>query len=230
MIIKNWKFYDASDEIGNLAITKHQYMTGNILGLIAEKKMLDCGSGSLYDARTYTFSVRMKLVDRYDGNNYSIVAEQVCKAIKELELEGCRCIISSGGNLGLFNNAFHKSILMALSSPLVILDFVLASIQKIKKVCIVTDLDTPDIWRIMQSLRLDAYVSRCIITSPKLREYYSVQEGTIVSSGDIGAYIWDYSNDIGKTGISRNIPIYDIKKLSLLMGMASAQKPYAGFV
>lgn len=230
MIIRNWKYYDANAEIGNLSITKHQYMTGNILGLIAEKKMLGSGRGSLYDARTYTFPVRMKLVDRYDGKNYSKVEEQVYKAIDKLELEGCRCIISSGGNLGLFDDVFHKSALIALSSPLVIMDFVLASIPKSKKVCIVTDLDAPDVRRIMQSLNLDVYASRCIIASPYLKEYHSVQDGTSVLDGNIGAYIWDYPNDIGQTSISHDIPIYDTKKLSLLMGMTSAQKPYAGFV
>lgn len=229
-MVKNWKYFQMGDEIGNLKITRHQYMTGNILGIIAEKQDIKYSQGNLLNAKTFDIPIRIKLVDLYTGHNENEIKSQIKSRIEELELEGCRCILSSGGNLGRFDKQFHEGDLMALSTPLLILDFVLSTIADDLPICIVSSTDYSNVMDILNILGFDSSViNRCIITDLNQKIFYA-KGVEIEKPSRIGAYIWDSIEDYHYYLKVCREPIYDSIKVSKFLCGVVTQKPYEGII
>ncbi len=103
LVVRNWKYNMAGDTIGEVSITRGQFMTGNIFGVIVEKKPLTAGVSNMADAGSYKIPVRIRAVDVVTDYNVDIVSRQIRECIRIFEQEGCRAVISSGWRLGWFD-------------------------------------------------------------------------------------------------------------------------------
>jgi len=231
MIIRNWNYFEKNGTIGRLRITKGQFMTGNVMGIIAEKKPMLTSFGNVLNVKTYPFPVRIKLVDPYDGINDEIIKSQIRAAIKQLEIEGCRFIITSGGRLGLLDPLFHESDLPVMSTPLAYIEFASVSNASEKTILIWNDLSYEENRKVLHCLEVrDELLKRCVFGNLNTGTFYG-KDGAIKEIGNnIGAVIWDsterYQNYIDVDGL----PVYDIIKLATHIKSAVMQVPYEGVI
>lgn len=230
-MVRNWKYYTKAGDIGKLKITNGQYMTGNILGILVEENDFLNPRGNLVNAKTFDFPVRYKTVRKYTGLNYDDVANDIRNGILELELEGCRAIITSGGQLGAFHDLMHEiTELMVLASPLEIIHFVRASIAQSQYLCIVNNLSVEDNIAIMREMDIhEEIIEQCIFADTELAVYrYYDNE---VFRGDkrlVGSYIWD-SIECPQNSINEvECPVYSIVLLARFIKNAVMQIPYEG--
>lgn len=231
MLVKNWKYFEMNDDIGPLKITKGQFMTGNILGIIAEKKEIRDRQGNMMNAKSYNFPVRIKFVENYTGENYDVVAADICEKIAMLEQEGCRFIVTTGGRLGLFDKVIRQGSLIALTSPIAMIGFATTSIPSYAKICIVNDLSVEENCTVLDALEVsDDIKSKCIFTSLQQEYFYDVQGQSVERDVCIGAYIWDdredYHNYIGNCGV----PVYSVVKVANFIKNVVTQIPYEGVI
>ena len=220
MLIKNWKYQSSYDEIGELSITRGQFMTGNILGIIAEKIPLKPHKRNIADASSYNVPVRIKLVDLNDDLNCKNAEDRIKEALTELEMEGCRAVITTGGRLGCFDHVMHSSELLALSTPLAATGFIITSIPSDKKVGIFNDLSEEENRGLMQSLEYsEEVIQRCVFNPDEDH------------TDSIAAVVWDkpYGYD-SELKLCEKVPVYDIIKLASLISYVVMQKPYQGVI
>ena len=206
-------------------------MTGNMIGILVEEKEFVDPTGNLVNAKTFDFPVRYKPVRQYTGSNYDGVVDDIRKGIKELELEGCRAIVTSGGKLGLFYDLMHDTTnLLVMASPLEFLHFVITSISRSQYICIVNDIGVNDNIAVMHALGINEETERqCIFADMELTVYRDANNEQIQKdSRIIGSYIWDTverpRNDISEAGC----PIYSIVSVTRFVKNAVMQIPYEG--
>lgn len=230
-MVKNWKYYLKAGDIGLLKITNGQYMTGNIIGILIEEKGFIDPEENLVNAKTFSFPVRYKTVRRYTGSNYDDVVNDIRKGLKELELEGCRAIVTSGGQLGLFRNLMHEGTdLLLLSSPLELIHFVRASISRSQYICIVNELSVRENIAIMQALDINEDImNQCIFTDLEMTLYRDVGNKLVqTDSMIIGSYIWDTIERQKDSVRETKCPIYSIVSVTRFIKNAVMQIPYEG--
>lgn len=61
-MIRNWKYYERGEKIGEIWITRHQYMTGNVMGMLVEPKRIEKPEYHLCNAKSFDFPVRYKVL------------------------------------------------------------------------------------------------------------------------------------------------------------------------
>lgn len=230
-MVRNWKYYIKAEDIGSLKITNGQYMTGNIIGILVEEKNFINPNRNLVNAKTFDFPVRYKIVRQYTGSNYDDVANDICNGIRELELEGCRAIVTSGGQMGLFHTLMHDTTeLLVMASPIEFIHFIRASISRNQYICIVNDLNVRDNVSIMRGINIDEdIIGQCCFTDIDMTVYRGADNKVIQGeSMRIGSYIWDviecpqnYIKDMG-------CPIYSIVSVTRFIKNAVMQIPYEG--
>ena len=231
MNVKNWRYFDKNEDIGVLKITKGQFMTGNILGIIADKKEILNEEGNMLNAKSYDYPVRMKFVGSYTGDNYKKIEEDILQKIKILEEEGCRFIVTTGGQLGLFTPILNQSDLLTVSSPLTILPFVATTIASNVKICIINELTVEENREILKVLKIDDDVKkRCIFTNKLQETYYDVRDKKIDHNECIGAYIWDDREDYHGYLANVQVPVYNSLKICNLIKNIVAHMPYEGVI
>ena len=230
-MVRNWKYFTKKDEIGLLKITKGQFMTGNIMGIISDKKAITNSEGHLLNAKTYDFPVRIKLVDEYDQNNYPEIARQIHDKICELESEGCRFIITTGEKLGLFDKILHETQLLVISTPMAAVDLAAVSIASDEKVCIINPLSVDENIAILHELGIEKNnIARCIFTDKDRKGFWDNCGNVITENLSIGSYIWDYREDGSKILAGCGKPIYNMRKLSEFVKNTVLQLPYEGVI
>lgn len=231
MLVKNWKYFEKNGDIGLLKITEGQFMTGNILGIIAEKKAIQDDKGNMLNAKSYAYPVRIKFVESYNGENYDVVAADIKEKIALLEQEGCRFVVTTGGKLGLFDEVIRQGNLLSLSSPISILGFVAVSIPSYAKICIVNDLSIEENRGVMDVLGVDNSIrSRCIFTNLQQESFCDLQGRDIEDKMCIGAYIWDDREDYHNYIKDCNVPVYSTLKIANFMKNVVTQIPYEGVI
>lgn len=230
-MVKNWAYRLKKDDIGELHITKGQYMTGNIMGVLVEKEKVVSWEGNLVDAQTFPFPVRYKTVSRITTDNYKAVAADIRNGIQELEKEGCRFIVTTGGRMGYFDELIHKCTnLMAISTPLEILEYASMCISGSKKICIVNDLSLKDNLEIIHALGTSKVIlERCVFTDCDFAMYMDGAGVKLdMTETAIGAYIWDSRECCNPVILEKQCPIYSIAVLAGLLRNAVMQIPYEG--
>lgn len=232
MIVKNWKYYQKKDDIGLLKITKNQFMTGNIMGIIAEKKVMKNEKNNLLNAKSYNYPVRVKFVEAYNGENYNETVKDIHSNLSLLEQDGCRFVITTGGKLGVFDKEFHKSDMLTISSPLLFLDFAAISIPSSKVVCIVNELAVEENVQILEIMGFDEnMIAKCIFTDLMQERFFDSKKNEIVGAKEIiGAYIWDDREDYHEFLEAHDVPIYSILKVANFIKEVVMQMPYEGVI
>ena len=220
---KNWGYVSAQEDINELYITKGQYMGGNIVGIIVEPNELEKQVGDICNAKTYDFPVRYEVVYENDMKN---IEDRLKQIVEIFEKEGCRCIASTGGLLGKYQNMVANSTeLLVMMTPLIMIPFCLTTISSRKKLLIVSENEITVEQEIAAQM---GYVHCTQIEYAKV-----LGNGHIQNIHDeepqwetIGVIIWDSQR---KCNI-KTIPVYGMCDVIYFTKLAVAQKPYEGFL
>lgn len=216
-MIRNWKYFSPRGSIGELHIANHQYMTGNMVGiLLTGYEHIEDSPRNVCNAKAFDFPVRYKIVDGADIDN------ELRLKIKELELEGCRFIATSGGVFGLYYETIRDcTTLPVLATPLQILNFAGLSHAREKKICIINELSSEQNSTVFDALSIDESMrSRCIFIDAGSESIRDLPK-------DIGAIVWDQPSR-SKQPIAMNVPVFDMLKLIGMMKRSVAQRPFGG--
>lgn len=227
-LIKNWKYYCAKEPIGDLKITNGQFMTGNFAGILLENKTVNETFNSIYNANSFEYPVRYKIISGINYTNYAEYQEQITEYLKQLEQEGCRYIITSGGIFALLKRHISENTrLLNLCSPLEILPFLELTINVEKLIAIIHDVSDEEEIQNLESLKISkSIISRCVFFNNHTDLYDKVKSNKI----EIGAIIWDSAESNFDFRAKCNLPIYDIINISDLLANITGQKPYEGFI
>ena len=68
-MVRNWGYVQSDEDIGELYITKNQYMGGNMAGIIVDPDNCYKQIGDICNAKTFKFPVRYELLDITHSNN-----------------------------------------------------------------------------------------------------------------------------------------------------------------
>lgn len=230
-MVRNWKYYLPGEDIGELQIPKGQYMTGNIMGVLVEKKESITPNSTLTNAYNFDFPVRYKLIEKYCGENLKKISDEIIKKITELETEGCRFIVTTGGQLGRFDALIHETTdLLAVSTPLILSEYAALSLAKDAWICVVNNLSWVDSVEILRLTEISsAVIDRCVFADMELRSYHD-SSGNVLNLKEtkIGAYLWDSTEDYQVVLKDVCCPVYDMTKIADLLKNAVMQIPYGG--
>lgn len=227
-LVKNWKFYNPKEPIGDLEITKGQFMTGNMAGILITNETPTNNLNSIVNAKSFDFPVRYKIIDLSNRDN---VETQIKQAISAFEHEGCRFIATSGGRFGEFHKIISNSTnLMALSSPLQVLPLLAISTPSDKKLVIVSDQSEPKIFSYLRNFGFgDDIISRCLIINDDKCIQTRIDD-LCLDGIKIAGIIWDSIESDYCLRESHKFPVYSMVTTINLLKSACAQQPYYGYI
>lgn len=223
-MVRNWKYFEKKADVGELYITQNQFMTGNLVGILMAPDPIEEPKGHLGWASTHSFPVRYKVIDSLYNQSPETIKEEITLKVRELELEGCRSIITSGGAFALYDSHLRNiTDLPTLSSPLCILEFAVMSLAPNKMILIFSQRSEEETKSYLNALSIGDEISkRCIIVSnPELinQDYCDIKS--------IGAIIWD-SPEFVIIPQMESMPVYSMANFALFIKNVVAQEPYEG--
>lgn len=223
-MVRNWKYFEKKADVGELYITQNQFMTGNLVGILMAPDPIEEPKGHLGWASTHSFPVRYKVIDSLYSHNNETIKEEITIKVRELELEGCRSIITSGGALALFDSHLRNiTDLPTLSSPLCALEFAAMSLAPNKMILIFSPRSEEETKSYLNALSVAGEVSkRCIIVKKPEEINQDYCDKYL-----IGAIIWDSPECITIPRM-KNMPVYSMANLAIFIKNVVAQEPYEG--
>lgn len=227
-IVRNWKYYAAGASIGELCITEGQFMTGNVAGILITAEKPFFRFESICNAKTFRFPVRYKIIDLQDSYGPE---QQIEKAIHELEHEGCRFIVTSGGELGIYAEFIKdRASVLTMASPLQCLHFMSISVSSQKKFAIVTSQPKEIIYSQLDSFGVTtSLIDRCEIIP--YRDIYSKDPSSLdFIDSRFGGIIWDSINSDFIIRQTFSIPVYSMVTITRFLKNVCTHKPYNGLI
>lgn len=223
-MVRNWKYFEKKADVGELYITQNQFMTGNLVGILMAPDPIKEYKGHLGWATTHSFPVRYKVIDSLYSQNPETIKEEITQKVRELELEGCRSIITSGGAFALYDSHLRNiTDLPTLSSPLCVLEFAAMSLAPDKRILIYTQRSDEDENNYLKVLCFaEAIANRCIFINKTdgINQDYC-------KKNLVGAIIWDSPEGINISHLAC-MPVYCMANLALFIRNVVAQEPYEG--
>lgn len=226
-LVKNWKYYGSREPIGDLGITKGQFMTGNVAGILITPDLPSHSLNSICNAHSFNFPVRYKIID-FSSEDIEI---KIVDAIRQLENEGCRFIVTSGGNFIKYRNLIsNTSRLITFISPLQAIDFLNISISDKKKIYIVSNQTITEVLSNLKMLDINEnIISRCEII--QYEESFSTNpESLLRCMKNVGGIIWDSVNSDFALRQLHIVPVYDMVVIVNLLKNVCSQSPYTGLI
>jgi Asp/Glu/hydantoin racemase len=213
--------------------------------------------GNVVNAYTYDFPVRMKAVQGLDTprlhSGDPALADDIIKAAKELEKEGCRAISAACGFFGHFHKqvANEMDIPVALSS-LVQVSWIKTTLRRNQKIGVLTAnasaitdgllkncfVDDPSLL-VIRGLRNEPHFSaimedRGSFDNTEVRkEVVNAALEIVENNKDIGAILLEcsdmppYASEIQR---AVGLPVFDFITMIRWLQCATTQKPYKGFI
>lgn len=227
-IIKNWRFYGAKEPYGELHISKGQFMTGNIAGILITDEAPKYHLNSICNAKSFAFPVRYKIIDLSKKDS---IIENIKNSVRELELEGCRYIVTSGSRFIEYAELIKNSTnLLTLCTPLQLISLLSISTNSDKKIVIITDNSVESIQSLLPVFINDnKIISRCEVIE-YCAAYSEDPDNIPFNLSEIGGIIWDSINSDFKLRQTHECPVYSMTVIVNFLMNVCAQRPYEGLV
>lgn len=222
-MVRNWGYVQSDEDIGELYITKNQYMGGNMAGIIVNPDNCYKQIGDICNAKTFKFPVRYELLDITHANN---VEQELNRIIKKFETEGCRFVASTGGEFGSYQKqAANMTELPVIMTPLMMLPLCNITLSSKKKIMIISENNMDLTFDIIKE---NSFADIKNIEFCKIDENQKIinSMGGQPNFENVGTVIWDSPK---KCNI-KDIPVYGMCDAIYFMHSAVAQKPYEGFL
>ncbi len=259
-IVRNWGYYGPQPaKIGDLHVSKGQYMGGFIAGIMGLHSWIPKPPGHVCNASTFPFPVRYLVVEgadqaRVHGNDESLLPNIIATA-KQLERDGCRFITASCGYFG----HYQKEVADAVDAPVYLssviqIPWITVSLRKDQKVGVIC-ADAPHFdYELFKSCRVsDKDADRCVIYGAQDKEVFSTlmhkpghYDMRIVRKEicDLAVQMVQEHPEVGAILLEctdmppysadiqalTNLPVYDVATMIKFLGNTMCQMPYYGFI
>lgn len=242
-IVRNWAYKNAYDPYGDLGITDGQNFGGYLGGILIARTSDYKPVGHIANARTYPFHVRYGIVESIaeQSADAAAVAEEVKHASLQLEIEGCRFIVSSGGKFGKYQKLVSDVVdLPTYMTPLMQLKWIQIALRSEESVLILSDLCQAEAKEVMEACGIgeDAY-GKCVYiqTDPNTMDAGSLLENlaqsNAITSNNVKAVLLDTQVFAGKEELLKErfgVNVWTMNKLMRYVAKAVGQKPRHGFL
>ena len=228
-MVKTWQYFMPNQEIGELSITEGQYMSGNIMGVLAEDKGIQTPYGHFMNAKTFDFPVRYKLISLAEAK--ADVQKALLAGLKELEAEGCRFIMTSGGAFGQYDLFLHNSTdLLVVSTPLSMVEYAAMGVAVQKKIVVCSNLEYSAYQQILDALPVREALRNRLCFYNLALDYQGPGAPVPLDRAHVGAFLWDSPEPYDRALPAGIAPVFDLVKIARLMKCAVMQQPYEGGV
>lgn len=231
-MIRNWKYYEKPCIDKDLFINKGQYMAGNIMGVLMAPTLMQCERGHVGNAKSFDYPVRYEVIEHLYGNEEA-AKKEIKEKIKKLETEGCRFIITSGQEFGLFHNVISEETdLLTLSTTLLAVPLAASSIKLNSIICIVNHLNVETNLQILHKIGIEpAVIDKCVFSDENLQQAMDSRKKEIdIHSVTPEAYIWDCAEPCSIEKKAGGRQVYTIVKIADMLKESVTQTAYAGFL
>ncbi len=233
--VRNWGYLGPGDFYGDLAITEGQTFSGFAAGVLVPDRRDPKPVGHVANAKTFPFPVRYLTV----AAPLASCEDEVREKARQLELEGCRFIVSAGGELGLYQNVVAEEVdLPVYMTPLIQLPWIRAGLKSSETVLIVSDLTQQQAERVFErcAVSKESY-DDCLFFRANYREMTgesaldSMIRRRVVEKNHIRAVLLDTQIFAGLPVRERlGVAVWDMGRLMRYVERAARQRPRYGFL
>ena len=241
-IVRNWGYVGPTDQYGDLHITEGQCFAGFVAGILVPDNRTEKKIGNIANARTFSFPVRYAVVESISdpsATEEKIAAEIVEKA-KQLELEGCRFITSSGGAFG----KYQKMIAAAVDLPVYLtalgqLKWIKIGLKSSENILVLSDLPQAKAIEVFESCDIPKEIyDNCVFvqTDPATIDPEEVLEylkANVIRQNSVKAILLDtelFSALEKSVKDYLGLNVWDMHKLMGYVSRAVCQRPRNGFI
>lgn len=241
-IVRNWGYHGPNDTYGDLKITNGQCFAGFIAGILVADTKEYKPVGHIANARTFPYGVRYSVVKSITDPNAdeeTIIAE-IKEKVLQLEIEGCRFIVSDGGLFGKYQKLVAATVdLPVFMTSLIQLKWIKIGLKADEKILVLSDLAAAQAEEVFQACGVPEEVcdSAVYIQIDKSRMdaesvYEYLEKNNVLAENNIKAVLLDTQIFAG-TGCVKDrlgVNVWDMYKLMGYVKKAVSQKPREGFL
>jgi len=257
-ILRQWRYYGATEDIRSFGVTKDQFLAGKIIGFIAVADALPKPPGHVANPYSFPFPVRYSLAEGIRaGETHSDdeVIAALRKTAVQLERDGVRVISTTYGPFARFQRDVADAVSVPVYlSPLIQIPWIRVCLKKSERIAILCD----DRLRVTHELLEACHVSFSdferialhdvwdIPVLAKAKEdgnrydYTQVQEAVAAhakslreQNPDIGAILFEclrLPSFARDIQAATNLPVYDAVTMLKYVAKGCMRRQFEGFV
>ncbi|MBO4433644.1 MAG: hypothetical protein J5852_08950 [Clostridia bacterium] len=241
-IVRNWGYVGPADKYGDLHITEGQCFAGFIAGILVSDDKSEKKIGNIANARTFSFPVRYAVVKSISDKNATEgeIAAEIAEKSRQLELEGCRFITSSGGAFGKYQKIASTAVdLPVYLTALGQLGWIKTGLKSCEKILVLSDLPQKDAVEVFKICGIDKEIyDDCVFvqTNPDSmdpKEVLTYLKEKVIKQNSVKAVLLDTELfcELGQDVKDYlNLNVWDMKKLMGYVSRAVCQRPREGFI
>lgn len=241
-IVRNWGYHGPNDTYGDLKITNGQCFAGFIAGILVADTTEYKPVGHIANARTFPYGVRYSVVKSITDPNADeeTIVNEIKEKVLQLEVEGCRFIVSDGGLFGKYQKLVAATVdLPVFMTPLMQLKWIKIGLKSDENILILSDLPAARAAEVFQACGVpeEVYDSAVYLQVDRSKMdaesiYTYLAENNVLAENNIKAVLLDTQVFAG-TGCVKDrlgVNVWDMYKLMGYVKKAVCQKPREGFL
>lgn len=240
-IVRNWGYMGPGDVYGDLKITDGQCFAGFTAGVLVSASAEYKPVGHIANALSFDYGVRyavVKSITDCSADEETIINE-IKEKVLQLEMEGCRFIVSDGGTFGKYQKLVSSMVdLPVYMTSLMQLKWIKTGLKSTENILILSGLSADETARIFESCGIDEedyencvffQVDKTTMNAEAVFEY--LERHHIIKENNIKAVLLDTELFAGCDVKSRlGVNVWDMHKLMGYVKKAVCQKPRHGFL
>lgn len=241
-IVRNWGYQGPNDSYGDLKITNGQCFAGFIAGILVADTREFKPVGHIANARTFPYGVRYAVVKSITDPNADeqTVIEEIKEKVLQLEVEGCRFIVSDGGIFGKYQKLVAATVdLPVFMTPLMQLKWIKIGLKSDENILILSDLPAAKAAEVFQACGVpeEIYdnavyfqVDRSKMDAEAIYAY--LEQNNVLAENNIKAVLLDTQVFAGAGCVKDRlgVNVWDMFKLMGYVKKAVCQVPREGFL
>ncbi len=241
-IVRNWGYHGPNDHYGDLKITNGQCFAGFIAGVLVADTREYKPVGHIANARTFPYGVRYSVVKSITDPNADeeTIISEIKEKVLQLEIEGCRFIVSDGGLFGKYQKVVAATVdLPVFMTSLMQLKWIKIGLKSDENILVVSDLSTDKATEVFQACGVPEEIYDSVVYLQVDRSkmdaesiYAYLEQNHVLAENNIKAVLLDTQVFAG-TGCVKDrlgVNVWDMYKLMGYVKKAVCQTPREGFL
>lgn len=240
-IVRNWGYIGSGDTYGDLKITEGQCFAGFIAGVLVTDSSEYKPVGHIANALSFPYGVRYAVVKSITDENADeqTIIDEIKEKVLQLELEGCRFIVSNGGVFGKYQKIVSSTVdLPVYMTSLMQLKWIKIGLKSTENILILSELSSDDVVEVFKHCGVDedAYencvflqIDKETMDAESVFEY--LEKHNILTENNVKAVLLDTELFAGCDVKARlGVNVWNMHKLMGYVKKAVCQKPRHGFL
>lgn len=241
-IVRNWGYHGPNDGYGDLKITNGQCFAGFIAGILVADTREYKPVGHIANARTFPYGVRYSVVKSITDPNADeqTIISEIKEKVLQLEVEGCRFIVSDGGIFGKYQKLVASTVdLPVFMTSLMQLKWIKIGLKSDENILILSDLPAAKAAEVFEACGVpeEVYEDAVYLQVDRSKMdaeaiYAYLEQNDVLAANNIKAVLLDTQVFAG-TGCVKDrlgVNVWDIYKLMGYVKKAVCQTPREGFL